>query len=301
MLLGALLLAGCQALGIRLSDAPTPVVGTPLPTWAGVVNPYVTSVAPYTPPAALPTPLPTQNPVATSGVVNPANVGGAGWNLVTQSIALRQFSMTTGNTAIPVMVARIDPARVSFQVYYTPGDLHVLSEWRAALPTATLLVNGNYYTQQNTAIGLVVSNNNSYGGYINRSDSGLFQVQGGRARVRSLWLEPYNAAERLEQAVQGFPILAAQGQAAPISPDLDQGTNRRTVIATDRLGRVLIIMTPSGGATLAEMARWLATGSGLDIDMALNLDGGRSTQMLAGTQSFPGLAGVPLMIAVFSR
>jgi uncharacterized protein YigE (DUF2233 family) len=297
----ALLLAGCQALGIRLSDAPTPVVGTPLPTWAGVVNPLVTNVAPYTPPPIIPTVATIAGQPTTPGVINPGNVGGQGWSLVTAAIALRQLTMPSGNTTVPVVVTRLDPTRVSFQTYYTPGVLHTLSEWRSALPTSVLLVNANYFNPQNMAIGLVVSNSNSYGGYINRADSGLFQIVGGRPRVRSLWLEPYNASERLEQAVQGFPILAAQGQAAPISPDLDQGSGRRTVVALDRQGRVLFLITPLGGVTLSEMARWLVSGSGLDIDTALNLDGGRSTQMFVGSQSYPGLTGLPLMIAVFSR
>jgi uncharacterized protein YigE (DUF2233 family) len=148
----------------------------------------------------------------------------------------------------------------------------------------------------------VISNSNNYQGYINRADSGLFQVQNGAPRVRSLWLEPYNAqTERLEQAVQGFPILAARGQAAPIAQDYNQQPSRRTVVANDRTGRILFIITPIGGCTLTEMANWLVSASGLDIDMALNLDGGRSTQMVVGNQTYVGLANIPMMIVGFTR
>jgi uncharacterized protein YigE (DUF2233 family) len=295
-LIAALLLAGCTpqgGLSIFRSSAPTVIAGTPFPTYAGVVNPGVTNVPVFTP--SIPTPTP--RPGATSP---PVNTGG--WTQLANGVEQRNLSMNTAQGAINVVAVRIDPARMAFAAYYTPGELHSLSEWRGALPTAFFLVNGNYFDPSNKAVGLVISNSNNYQGYINRADSGLFQVQNGAPRVRSLWLEPYNAqTERLEQAVQGFPILAARGQAAPIAQDYNQQPSRRTVVANDRTGRILFIITPIGGCTLTEMANWLVSASGLDIDMALNLDGGRSTQMVVGNQTYVGLANIPMMIVGFTR
>lgn len=284
-LLLALIVAGCQVVA---SGAPTPILGTPFPTWAGAVNPGVTIAPTYIPPP----PSATPNPASLTRA--PASTG---WTQVATGIGQRSLSMNTRTGAISVIAVLLEPQNVSFSVYYTPGQLHSLSEWRVALPAPLVLVNGNFFDTSNNALGLVVSNSSSYGGYTSRNDAGLFQVQNGVPRVRSMWLEPYNPAERFEQAVQGYPLLTARGQAAPISPDLDQGTNRRTVVANDRYGRVLFFITPLGGCTLQEMASWL-TSNGLEIDMALNLDGGRSTQMVVGGQLYPGLSGIPLIIAV---
>jgi len=287
-----LLAGGCQAVPFFRSNAPTVVAGTPFPTWAGAVNPGQTNVPIFTPSVPTNTPrpgIPTSPPSS------------AGWTQLATGVEQRSLSMNTvASGAINVVALRIDPNRMSFAVYYTPGQVHTLTEWRAALPSSFLLVNGNYFGTDNKVIGLVSSNSRSYGGFVNRSDSGLFQVLNGVPRVRSLWLEPYNN-EVLEQAVQGFPILAARGQAAPIANDYDQKPARRTVVANDRFGRILFIITPVGGCTLQEMASWLVSASGLDIDMALNLDGGRSTQMIVGNQTYNGLTNLPLMIVGFTK
>jgi uncharacterized protein YigE (DUF2233 family) len=239
----------------------------------------------------------TQRPNATTA---PNPTASTNWTVINPTLSVRQMNMNTVRGGVSIIAVRVEPSRASFVVYYVPGQAYSLVEWRAALPQATLLVNGNYFTPQRNAIGLVISNSNSYGGYLTRSDSGLFQVVGGSAKVRSLWLEPYNPSERLEQAIQGYPILAVRGIAAPIDPSYAQTPSRRTVVASDRNGRVLFIITPLLGCTLQEMASWLIS-SGLEIDAALNLDGGGSTQLIAGPQIYPGTTSLPLMIGVFPR
>jgi hypothetical protein len=51
----------------------------------------------------------------------------------------------------------------------------------------------------------------------------------------------------------------------------------RTVVATDRSGRLLIVRT-EGAYTLWELAEWLA-GSRLGVRQAMSLDGGFESQM----------------------
>lgn len=275
---------GTISFGGNSTMFPTAVQGSPLPTFGGVVNVNVTSIAPQ--------------PGATTPAQPPSNND---WTQVANGIEYRQMTMRiTGGISVGVMVTRIDPTRALFKVYYTPGQGHTINEWQGALPQAALIVNGNYFDPSNKAIGLVVSDTITYGASATRNDAGMFQVTNGTPRVRQLWNEPMNAGERFEQVVQGFPILAAQGQAAPVGPDLDLGPARRTVIASDRLGKVLIIITPSGGCTLSDMANWLVS-AGLNIDTALNLDGGRSTAMYLAGQFAPGYGPTPIVLAVYSR
>jgi len=93
--------------------------------------------------------------------------------------------------------------------------------------------------------------------------------------------------------VMGFPADADDGRPA-----------RRTVVAQDLQGRILIIVAPRGYLSLHELARFLA-GSDLELDVALNLDGGFSTGLWlrAGERSVEvdSLVPVPSVISVDSR
>ena len=85
----------------------------------------------------------------------------------------------------------------------------------------------------------------------------------------------------------------------------DEGLpDRRTVIAQDRVGRILIIVAPSGFLSLHEMATFLAE-SDLELDIALNLDGGASTGiwLSAGEREvkIDSLTPIPSVILVETR
>ncbi|MCP4537876.1 MAG: phosphodiester glycosidase family protein, partial [Chloroflexi bacterium] len=76
---------------------------------------------------------------------------------------------------------------------------------------------------------------------------------------------------------------------------------RRTVVAQDNGGRILLIVAPRGYLSLHETARFLAE-SDLDLDVALNLDGGYSSGLWlqAGERSveIDSLVPVPSIISV---
>ncbi len=107
------------------------------------------------------------------------------------------------------------------------------------------------------------------------------------------------------ESFEGFPLLVAHTQ--PITTYLDDtvmAKARRTVIAQDDTGHILIFVTWPTEMTLPEMTHWLLT-SGLSIVDALNLDGGASTQIhlisAALPQALQGDASVPVVLAVFPR
>jgi hypothetical protein len=64
------------------------------------------------------------------------------------------------------------------------------------------------------------------------------------------------------------------GEPAAIADDGRRA--RRSVVALDRAGRVLLLASPTSDFTLRGLADWLSR-SDLDVDRALNLDGGSST------------------------
>ena len=96
--------------------------------------------------------------------------------------------------------------------------------------------------------------------------------------VRSLVEQPYQATENIAAALQSFPLLVKPG-GEPGFPEEDFRTSRRTVIAQDGQGRVLFLVAPLGYFTLYQLSQWLVS-SDLEVQIALNLDGGASTGLL---------------------
>lgn len=175
-------------------------------------------------------------------------------------------------------IVRLEPASVRFRVRYDPGAPLTVSEWAVRL-RPLLVVNGGYFTPENETTGLLISDGETWGTVYGHY-AGLFAVApSGEVSVRWLAEQPYDPAEHLDQALMSFPVLVKPGGVMGFPADADDGTPaRRTVVAQDSGGRILLIVAPRGYLGLHELARFL-TESDLDLDVALNLDGGFSTGM----------------------
>lgn len=215
-------------------------------------------------PSPTPRPTPTPEPPDT------------GWQPLQPGVELRQVRMETGEVAERLTIVRLDPAAVHFRVHYDPVSPRPVSGWAERLQRL-LIVNGGYFTPQNETAGLLISGGRawgtSYGDF-----AGMFAVSpDGRVSVRWLRDQPYNPDEPLKEALQSFPVLVKPGGVIGFPADADDGRPaRRTVVARDLEGRILFIVAPRGYLSLHELACFLA-GSDLNLDVALNLDGGFST------------------------
>jgi len=245
----------------------------------------LTSLPGFTPQP--PTPILTATPSAAPG-----------WGWAALGVETRTLIPPGLGPLSQVILYRFDPAHVTFKAHVAGVPLRS-GEWRTALPNALGSVNANFFTPENIPIGLVVSDGGVIGAsLVNRG--GMFQVSNGVARVRSLIEEPYNG-ELLEQAVQGFPMLVVNRQPIYQEPRVDR-TSRRTVVAQDSAGRILILITPLLGMTLNEAAAFLSADGELDIVYALNLDGGGSTLLVAPNGvELPSFDPVPVVLAFYTR
>jgi hypothetical protein len=195
-----------------------------------------------------------------------------------------------------VVVFRVVTEAFVLRVRYTPGLPAFVSAWE---PQARLVVNGNFFDENNVAQGLVVSDG-EYFGQSYQDFGGMLAVDSaGGVRIRSMLDEPFRGDEALVQAVQGFPMLIRPG-AAPYANE-DGARARRTVLGQDAEGRLLIFVAASGLFTLSEMAAWLAAGD-FGLGAALNLDGGGSTGYRAGpNDQADSITPVPVVLAVYDR
>jgi uncharacterized protein YigE (DUF2233 family) len=229
--------------------------------------------------------VPTLLPTAQTGAAEPINppAGGSaaaeqdsGWIAGASGLELRRLQVSPGDERppFPVVVTRLDPAQVRLRVLYNPEEPRPISAWFAER-RPLLAVNGGFFTEQYMTTALLISDGvasgDSYQGF-----GGMFAVS--PAESIALWPlrdAPYDPAVPLAQGVQSFPMLVFPGgEPAPVE---DNGQRaRRTAVALDTSGRLLFVVSPTSGFTLRELAHWLAEAD-LEVDRALNLDGGSST------------------------
>ena len=201
-----------------------------------------------------------------------------------------------------VTIVRFDTHKVKVSVSYQPGQPMSMNDWmQQEHPLA--IINGGYFDQQFNATALVVSNGRifgqSYTGF-----GGMLSVNSlGSLSLRSLHQQPYNPnSERLEQATQSAPMLMLDGKRTQFSADASQ--TRRSVVAIDKQGRLLFIVSPNPISSLDELADQLVS-SDLSIETALNLDGGSSTGLYvkggSSQVTIDSFAKLPLVIIVKTR
>ncbi len=267
-----------------------------LATGCGALSPIpISTQTPLEP--VLPTLVPTSIPQPTITPLPPDT----GWQTLYSGVEVRGVNVPADQGTERVTVARMDPMSVTLRVFYTPGIAYPASVW-ARRTGALLVINGGYFADEAVVTGLTIVDGLAYGTPY-EDYAGMFAVGAdGGVSVRWLRTWPYDPGEGLLSAVQSFPVLVKPGGEMGFPADADDGrTSRRTVVAQDRQGRLLFLIAPRGYLSLHALAVWL-TESDLDVDVALNLDGGTSSGFwMAGGPQVESLISVPAVIGVFAR
>jgi len=197
------------------------------------------------------------------------------WNKVAPGIEIRYEDWKSpGDNDDKVTILRLDPKHVHLSIGYKPDHSPSLSEWMKQTHALAVL-NGGYFDEHNNPAGLLVSNGEAHGTSY-QGFGGMLSVDGdGSIHLRSLRDTPYDPNnEQLQQATQSSPMLMVNGQRTTFNANAV--SDRRTVVARDKQGRLLMILSPGRAFTLDELADLLVS-SDLSLQDALNLDGGAST------------------------
>lgn len=269
---------------------------TPLPS--ATPTPTVTASPTSTPtPSATPSPTPTPTPPA--------------WQWLAPGLAQAQVPIPIpemDNVMFYAYVVRIDPELATFRVFHD-GLARDIEDWQS-LTRGQVVVNGGFFSGDNYPVGRLVMD----GGLIGRALDpeqrigvpGLFTVLDGEVAIYALGRSTYTPRGlRFDQAIEAYPLLLLPGRqpAYPASPD-DPGTRaRRTVVGLDEEGHVIIMVIDGPVLSLYELSHWLAE-SNLNLDIALNFDGGRSSALAvqAGGERtvIPAYVPLPIVLAVYS-
>jgi uncharacterized protein YigE (DUF2233 family) len=204
-----------------------------------------------------------------------------------------------GNNEDTVTIVRLDLNKVRLKIGYQPGKPLAMDAWMNQ-EQATAIINGGYFDQNNQTTALVVSDGQAYGTSYNGFGGMLSVDAQGYIRLRSLSQYPYDPnSEQLTQATQSSPMLMMNGKRTQFNANA--ASQRRSVVAVDTQGRLLLIASPGSAFSLDELAD-LLTSSDLSIKTALNLDGGASTGLYvnAGNQhvTIDSVTTLPIVIIV---
>ncbi|HET9908653.1 MAG TPA: phosphodiester glycosidase family protein [Anaerolineales bacterium] len=260
----------------HVKSAPRPAPMTTIDLVPTAVRVPTSPVVPTS--TVIPTPQTVHNLAATVE----AGIPDGKWSQVQPGLERRVIPIyNSQNQQVESMyVWRLDQKYFRLDVAFAERP-KTLETWQAET-NAAMVVNGGYFSINNerySADGLSIINGQASGRSFN-GYGGMLAVDQFGAEVRWLVQEPYNASEPLHAALQAFPILVQPGGELgfPASRE-NYARARRTVIAQDRDGRIFLIVTPDGYFTLHQLSLYL-TESDLDLDVALNLDGGGSTGIL---------------------
>ena len=266
----------------------------------------VTPAEIVTPP--LPTPI-APTPVTHTPVLRVPStalpIPQAGWSRLQPGLERRVIEVYNNQNvhAESVHIWRIDQKYFRLDVAYDASP-RTLEAWQTET-NAAIVLNGGYYSIANETYfpdGLTIVDGKSFGRSFN-GFGGMLAIQPSGAELRWLVEQPYNSSESLQAALQSFPILVRPGGKLGFGAERENHVSaRRTVIAQDRDGRILFIVAPQGYFTLHQLSLYL-TESDLDLDIAINLDGGGSTGILVANprEIISPTRPIPFVILVYPR
>jgi hypothetical protein len=232
-------------------------------------------------------------------------VANAGWSSLQPGLERRVFEITNDQNqpVESVYVWRLDQNYFRLDVAFD-GTPKSLDTWQMET-NALMVVNGGFYSIENERFfpdGLTILNGEAIGSSLNGFE-GMLAIKDSRAELRWLVQKPYTSDERLQAGLQSFPVLVQPGGGLGFGPERENyASARRTVIGQDKEGRILLIVAPQGHFTLHGLSVYL-TESDLNLDIAVNLDGGGSTGILVASprELIPSDRPLPFVILVYPR
>jgi uncharacterized protein YigE (DUF2233 family) len=211
------------------------------------------------------------------------------WRPLGRGLSFAEIQVLRKNERVDTLaVVKVDPASNAFRVqHHKPQSI---TAWQQELG-APVVFNASYYSRDAQPVGLILSNGNPIGPQRNNQMRGMFVAEPKglspdlpRATILDLTVTPISLKNfPWTQGVQSYPLLL--DYKGRIRAWNSPKTAQRTVIAIDRNNYILIFNTNEAYFTLYDFAHFLKA-STLEIDSALNLDGGTEAQLYIKTKDF---------------
>ena len=257
-------------------------------------------VASAVPPTAIFTP--TLVPSLSSTV---ETIPDTGWSLLEPGLERRLIRIydEQNQPVESIYIWRLDQKYFRMDVAFDERP-KTLETWQKET-NAALVLNGGYFSIENERYfpnGLTIFKGETFGKSFD-GFGGMLAINKYRAELRWLVEKPYDSYEPLQAALQSFPMLVKPGGELGFGAEReDNARARRTAIGQDKNGRILFIVAPQGYFTLHQLSVYL-TESDLNLDIAVNLDGGGSTGILVADprEIIHSKVLLPFVILVYPR
>lgn len=258
-----------------------------------------------TPPAFTSTPAMTATPLPPAVASATTIIPDTGWLELRPGLERRSIQIFDDLNQVveSLYILRVDQSRYRLDVAFNDVP-QTLEGWQRETKAA-VVVNGGYYRIENEnylPTGLIVIDGKASGASFG-DFAGMLAIDETGAELRWLANQPYDPNEPLLSALQSFPILVKPGGELGFAAENEDNIQaRRTVIGQDRDGNILFIVAPKGYFTLHQISAYL-TESDLNLDIAVNLDGGPSSGILVDEprEGVPAQTSLPFVILVYPR
>lgn len=228
------------------------------------------------------------------------------WHQITPGMEIKEF--TDSSAAKIVTAIKIKPENFSFKILQEEDNPVSVNDWRGN-ENAILVINAVYFDENYLPTGYLLASsgieyNTPY--YMGENNyTGAFVVNDdGSPEVRYLPIQNYGLTElkMINSTFQTFPtLITTGGNKAELKSSIS--TAKRTVLAQDEDLNIYIFITQTDNFTLAEIRDFIFD-LDLEIDTAINLDGGTSSGISIKKDDFSyGLSSfyVPSVIAVYGK
>jgi len=193
-----------------------------------------------------------------------------------------------------MVLVRADPERFRVGVHFSK-EAQSISDWQKRLG-ALVVINSSFYQNDPMAPTTpILSGGKPLGPKSYRSGHGAFLAEPQKKGQKRFVLRDYNREpvklkdSGYREAVVSYPMLLDGAGKVRAKPN-PRWRADRSFIATDRQGRIILGTTEGGFFSLNRLGRFLKAVERLELERALNLDGGPPACLCVKTKSLEYLA-----------
>ncbi len=183
-----------------------------------------------------------------------------------------------GGYADRMVLVRADLELFRLEVFFGP-EAHSISDWQKQLGAAVVINSSFYQNDPLAPTTPILSGGRALGPKNYRSSHGAFMAEPRKKGLERFVLRDFNR-EKVDleksgytQGVVSYPMLIDGSGRVRAVPN-PRWRADRSFIAADRRGRMVLGTTEGGFFSLNRLGRFLKAAEGLELEHALNLDGG---------------------------